>query len=371
MRAMDTLKYGLSKKLFERFQNGNVRNLSNSFEGIDFNSNDYLGLANSPMLKEKIYKSLENEFPLGSTGSRLLSGNSKLVMELEEELAIRFNSESALLFNSGMDLNIGILSTIPQEGDTIILDQYIHASLKMGSKLSGATTYYFRHNSLENLEKKLSAAKGNIFVVIESVYSMDGDIAPLKEMVELCEKYGANLLVDEAHGAGVFGPKCRGLVSQLGIEKKVFGRIITFGKAFGCHGAVLLSDPVVIKYLVNFCQSFIYTTALPPHSLISIREAIRFTWDNPQLQIQLHKNIDLFKKGMGITNHDSPIFPIIFPDCELLASTFLKLKEKGFKTFPIYSPTVQKGSERLRICVHSFNEEKDILDLANEIKGSL
>jgi len=368
---MDTLKYGLSKKLFERFQNGNVRNLSNSFEGIDFNSNDYLGLASSQGLKEQVNKSLESEFPLGSTGSRLLSGNSKLVMELEEELAIRFNSESALLFNSGMDLNIGILSTIPQEGDTIILDQYIHASLKMGAKLSKASTFYFRHNSLENLERKLSTSKGNIFVVIESVYSMDGDIAPLKEMVELCEKYGANLLVDEAHGAGVFGPKSRGLVSQLGLEKRVFGRIITFGKGFGTHGAVLLSDPVVIKYLVNFCQSFIYTTALPPHSLISIREAIRFTWENSQLQVQLHQNIELFKKQMGITNHDSPILPIRFPNLELLGKTFLSLKEKGFKTFPIYSPTVQKGTERLRICIHSFNEEKDIIELAKEIKGVL
>ncbi len=368
---MDTLKYGLSKKLFERFQNGNVRNLSNSFEGIDFNSNDYLGLASSQGLKEQVNKSLESEFPLGSTGSRLLSGNSKLVMELEEELAIRFNSESALLFNSGMDLNIGILSTIPQEGDTIILDQYIHASLKMGAKLSKASTLYFRHNSLENLKRKLSTSKGNIFVVIESVYSMDGDIAPLKEMVELCEKYGANLLVDEAHGAGVFGPKSRGLVSQLGMEKRVFGRIITFGKAFGTHGAVLLSDPVVIKYLVNFCQSFIYTTALPPHSLISIREAIRFTWENSQFQVQLHQNIELFKKQMGIINHCSPIFPIIFPDLELLGKTYLSLKEKGFKTFPIYSPTVQKGTERIRICIHSFNEEKDIIELANQIKGVL
>lgn len=368
---MDNLKYSLSKKLFERFQNGNVRNLSNSFEGIDFCSNDYLGLSNLPSLKEQIYKSLEKEFPLGATGSRLLSGNSKLAMDLEEELAIRFNSESALLFNSGMDLNMGILSTIPTEGDTIILDQYIHASLKMGAKLSKASTFFFRHNSLEHLKRKLSMAKGNIFVVIESVYSMDGDMAPLKEMVELCEKYGANLLVDEAHGAGVFGPKSRGLVSQLGLEKRVFGRIITFGKAFGAHGAVLLSDPVIIKYLVNFCQPFIYTTALPPHSLISIREAIRFTWENPKHQTDLHKNIELFKREMGITNHDSPIFPIRFPDCELLGKTYLSLKEKGFKTFPIYSPTIQKGTERLRICIHSFNEEKDILSLAKEIKGVL
>jgi 8-amino-7-oxononanoate synthase len=292
-------------------------------------------------------------------------------MELEEELAIRFNSESALLFNSGMDLNIGILSTIPQEGDTILLDQFIHASLKIGAKLSKAATFYFRHNCLENLERKLKTAKGNIFVVIESVYSMDGDLAPLKEMVELCEKYNANLLVDEAHGAGVFGPKSRGLVSQLGFEKRVFARIVTFGKAFGAHGAVLLSDPVVIKYLVNFCTSFIYTTALPPHSLISIREAIRFSWENPMLQTRLLENIDIFKKEMGIPEHYSPIFPIIFPNREALDRTFSKLKEKGFKTFPIYSPTVQKGTERLRICIHAFNEEKDIICLANEIKGCL
>jgi 8-amino-7-oxononanoate synthase len=371
MKVMDTLKYALSKKLFERFQNGNVRNLAPSFEGLDFCSNDYLGLANSLELKSKVFRAYVKEFPLGATGSRLLSGNSQLAMELEEELAIRFNSESALLFNSGMDLNIGILSTIPQEGDTILLDQFIHASLKIGAKLSKSTTLYFRHNCLENLERKLKTAKGNIFVVIESVYSMDGDLAPLKEMVELCEKYNANLLVDEAHGVGVFGPKSRGLVSQLGFEKKVFGRIVTFGKAFGAHGAVFLSDPVVIKYLVNFCTSFIYTTALPPHSLISIREAVRFSWENTILQTNLLENIEIFKKEMGILEHYSPIFPIIFPNRETLDNTFLKLKNKGFKTFPIYSPTVQKGMERLRICIHAFNEEKDILCLANEIKGCL
>ena len=343
MRAMDTLKYSLSKKLFERFQNGNVRNLSTSFQGFDFSSNDYLGLANSLLLKEQIYSSLENESPIGATGSRLLSGNSKLVMDLEEELAIKFNSEGALLFNSGMDLNIGLLSTIPKEGDTIILDQYIHASLKMGSKLSQASTFYFRHNCLINLERKLASAKGNIFVVVESVYSMDGDIAPLKEMVELCDKYGANLLVDEAHGAGVLGPKSRGLVAQLGLEKKVLGRIVTFGKAFGVHGAVFLGDPVIIKYLVNFCQSFIYTTALPPHSLISIREAIRFSWEHPDLQLKLQENIELFKTKMEIKNQESPIFPIRFPSLELLESTFLKLKAKGFKTFPIYPQLFKKA----------------------------
>ncbi len=371
MKVMDTLKYTLSKRLFERFQNGNVRNLPQNYEGIDFSSNDYLGLSNSTELKSKIFRSYIKEFPVGSTGSRLLSGNSKLVMELEEELAIRFNSESALLFNSGMDLNIGILSTIPQEGDTIFLDQYIHASLKIGAKLSKASVNYFRHNCLENLKRKLSKASGNIFVVVESVYSMDGDLSPLKEMVELCEKYGANLIVDEAHGAGVFGPKSRGVVSQLGLEKRVFARIITFGKAFGAHGAVLLADPVVVKYLVNFCQSFIYTTALPPHSLISIREAIRFVWENPIYQTQLQKNIELFKEKMGNTQNLSPIFPICFPNCEALLNAYSKLKERGFKTFPIYSPTVQKGTERLRICIHAFNEEKNIIELANELKGIL
>lgn len=371
MKAMDTLRYSLSKKLFERFQSGNVRNLPASFAGIDFSSNDYFGFANLEGLKAKIFRAYVKEFPAGATGSRLLSGNSELAMELEEELAIKFNSEAALLFNSGMDLNIGILSTIPKEGDTILLDQCIHASLKMGAKLSKASTYFFRHNSLENLERKLSTASGNIFVVVESVYSMDGDLAPLKEMVELCEKYGAHLVVDEAHGAGVFGPKSRGVVSQLGLEKKIFARVVTFGKAFGVHGAVLLSDPVVIKYLINFCPSFIYTTALPPHSLISIREAIRLTWENPQYQLQLQKNIKLFSEKMGIANHVSPIFPIFFHSTETLSDTYSKLKEKGYKTFPIYSPTVQKGTERLRICIHTFNEEQDIINLANEIKGCL
>ena len=226
---MDYLKDLVQKKLLERLDQGIIRDLPQTKEGADFYSNNYLGHANSLDLKETVNAAMV-DYPLGSTGSRLLSGNSKLVMDLEEELAIRFNAPSALLFNSGFDLNVGLLSTIPQEEDIILLDQNIHASLKMGAKLSHASRNYFRHNDLEHLKDRLKfyrgklGAKKNIFVVVESVYSMDGDIAPLIGMSELAEKYGAYLIVDEAHGAGVFGPKGRGFVSDLGLENQVCAR---------------------------------------------------------------------------------------------------------------------------------------------------
>ncbi len=211
----------LKNKLNKRIEEGTLRSLS-SFDGfIDFYSNDYLGFA-------KIKSKSENTLKYGSTGSRLISGTSNESLIAEEFLADFFNSESSLIFNSGYDANLGFFSSVPQRGDFVFYDEYIHASIRDGLRLSFATSNSFKHNNLVDLELKLSKVHGVKYVVVESLYSMDGDMAPLIEIVELCSKYGAYLIVDEAHSGGVFGELGQGLVSELKLEEKVFARIITF-----------------------------------------------------------------------------------------------------------------------------------------------
>ena len=186
-------------------------------------------------------------------------------------LADFHKAESGLIFNSGYDANLGLFSCIAKKEDTLICDELIHASIIDGCRLSYANRFRFAHNDVEDLEDKLRRSKGNIFVAVESVYSMDGDMAPLKEIAAVCKKYNASLIVDEAHATGLFGDQGRGLVSQHGLEQEVFARVHTFGKALGCHGAVILGSETLRNYLVNFARSFIFTTALPVHSLIAVK----------------------------------------------------------------------------------------------------
>mgnify|MGYP001188022927 CR=1 FL=1 len=339
----------------------------------DFFSNDYLGHAHSNILKEKIENKIKYTQKSGSTGSRLLSGNSLLAESLEKEIAVYFKAPTALLFNSGYDLNMGLLPAISSDQDIILIDQNAHASLKNGAKLSNAKTYFFRHNNLEHLQKRLenSSEKGrHIFVITESVFSMDGDLAPLEEQAELCQNFGAHLIVDEAHGPGVLGEEGKGLTYKNTLREKVFARIITFGKAFGVHGAALLGTDLLKQFLVNFCHSFIYTTALPEHSLFSIRESLYFHKDNSRNRGNLKKNIDLFSELTGLEEAwPSPIFTLFAKDNKKLREISDDLKKERFAILPIFSPTVQKGSERLRICLHSFNKSNEITRLADKLKS--
>ena len=232
----------LYEKLRGRQVSGNLRALPDDGYGTDFLSNDYLGLARSAALKNRIetawrsMKSLMN----GSTGSRLLSGNTTYAAELEVFLAGLFNAEAALLFNSGYVANLALLASVPQRGDTIILDELAHACMKEGARLSYAEKLSFRHNNLEDLEKKMRKAKGLCFVVVESVYSMDGDQCPLTQLIALCEQNGAYLIIDEAHSTGVMGEGGSGLACSLKLEDRIFARVYTFGKAMGVHGAVVV-----------------------------------------------------------------------------------------------------------------------------------
>lgn len=359
----------LKRKLQERQQAGNYRELKPENGLVDFCSNDYLGFARSTVLKQSITHEV-NTHPLslnGAAGSRLLSGNIKYAEDLENQIATYHQSEAGLLFNSGYDANLGLLSSLAQRGDTIILDELVHASIIDGARLSYANRYSFRHNDLESLEAKLKLAKGNCYVVIESVYSMDGDASPLVEILSLTEKYNAALIVDEAHAVGLY-PK--GLVCELGLQQRIFARIITFGKALGSHGAVVLGSNNLRKYLINFARSFIYTTAAPFHQLAAIKMAYQLLENSREAIFCLKKNIELFKqqvstgKNFILLNSDSAIQCIVLKSNEMARDAAKQLQMNNFDVRPILSPTVAQGTERIRICLHSFNTENELTLLA-------
>ena len=367
----------MRQMLAEREAKGNKRSLQTLNLACDFTSNDYLGLAQSEKLGEQVLARL-NELQLpshGATGSRLLSGNSAFALHLEKKLAKLFNAEAALLFNAGYTANLCLLSSVAQKGDTILYDQLSHVCLKEGAWLSKATTHAFRHNDLEDLEARLTSAEGNAFVVVESVYSMDGDKAPFSELVTLCKTYGARLVVDEAHGTGVFGARGNGLVCQLGFEDNFFARVYTFGKAMGVHGAVVVGSAELIDYLVNFGRSFIYTTAMPLHSLVAIEQAFDYLATHVGLQKELSLKIEHFiksfnsieKKTHKRLNSETAIQPIVVPGNESAKSLARNLQSEGFDIRPILAPTVKEGEERIRICIHTYNSHDDIEKLCQSL----
>lgn len=365
-----------AKKLLRREEVGSFRTLPNNLEtAIDFFSNDYLGLARNEELAEQIrtrYESYRSSIRNGATGSRLLSGNSSRALELEEYLAKYFQAEAALIFNSGFSANIGLLSCLPQKGDTILYDELAHASLKQGARLSHAQRYSFRHNDLEDLERKIRRSEGDIFVVAESIYSMDGDHCPLFEMVDLCKKYGVLLILDEAHSTGIFGENGEGIACNLEPEQEIFARIYTFGKAVGVHGACVVGDQKLKEYLINFSSPFIYTTAMPPHALFSIEAALGFIEKKPMLRENLFNNIAYFDRLFGpAVSVSTPIKSVQISGNNPVKRAAYTLQEAGFAVMPVLSPTVAEGKERLRICIHAHNTEEEIEQLCFELSSLL
>lgn len=334
----------------------------------DFVSNDYLGLSRSEALYDRIKEALAI-LPKrnGSTGSRLLSGDSKLAAELENKLARIFQSEACLLMQSGYAANLAVLSSLPQKNDTVLYDELAHASIKDGIRLSLAKKYSFRHNDLNDLEQKISKGTGRIFVAVESVYSMDGDECPLGDLIKLSEKHGFSIILDEAHTTGVRGPRGSGMSVETSLHKKVGIRIYTFGKAMGVCGACVAGSENLINYLINFARPFIYSTAPSQYTLTSIGCAFDVLSENIQLQETLKKNTRQFLEGAHTlsnrTNSSSAIQTCIIPGNRQVRHAAMILQQKGFDVRPIISPTVPGGKERLRICLHVFNTHKEISSL--------
>lgn len=338
---------------------------------IDFCSNDYLGFASNQALINSENKGL----PIGSTGSRLITGNSKLAEETEAIIAQFHKAEAALIYSSGYAANVGLFSCLVGKGDTIISDQYIHASIIDGIRLNKANRNWFIHNDLADLEAKLQLAQNKIIVVVESIYSMDGDEAPLSKIADLCEKYGALLIVDEAHSTGIYGAHGEGLVCQLGLEKRVYARLHTFGKALGFHGAAIVGSQILRDYLINHSRSFIYSTGIPPPYYSQI-QAIYSLLPKAN-KAQLFDLIHYFRqqinpiKNIAIIDSLSPIQAVVIGDNFKAKTIENQLLNNGFFVKAILSPTVAVGTERLRISIHAFNTKKEIDKLISLIHGFL
>lgn len=365
----------LAGKLEDRQRQDMLRALPSQNTLLDFTSNDYLGLSGNEELFADIQKAVA-DLPKknGSTGSRLLSGNLLIADQVEKKLARVFRSQSALLFNSGYSANLAVLSSIPQKNDTIIYDERAHASIKDGARLSLAKKYSFRHNDLSDLEKKIRRSTGRIFIAVESVYSMDGDECPLEELAALSERYGLSIILDEAHTTGVRGPDGAGSCVEKSLHDKVEIRVYTFGKGMGVCGACVAGSNELISYLINFARPFIYTTAPSQYAVASIGCAFDFLSANMHLQQILKDKIGHFTRGAdGLPNHtnsSSAIQTFVIPGNTAVRNTARHLQEQGFDVRPILSPTVPKGSERLRISLHTFNSDEEILSLTEALAAS-
>ena len=368
----------LRKALEERRAANALRALTLPGDRVDFCSNDYLGFARSARLRDMVEeRARRRDDFLGSTGSRLISGNSELCESLERRIAGFHGAEAGLVFNSGYDANLGLISSVPQRSDTVLYDELAHASIRDGLRLTFAKSYSFRHNDLDDLKRKIDLARGQVFVVVESIYSMDGDAAPLTEMAALCRERGYQLIVDEAHATGVYGPGGGGRVVELGLEQDVFARVHTFGKALGSHGAIVLGSETLRAFLINFARSFIYTTFLPPHSLLAVESAYDLLGESREPIETLHRNIRLFRAaipaelGGSFTASDSPIQCLLISGNDRVKQAAGYFASQGFDVRPILSPTVPQGKERLRFCLHAFNRPADVRRLTGLLRTCL
>ena len=368
----------LTQKLETRKQNQALRRLPIDYYGVDFASNDYIGFSKSKTIFEETHELLvsKNVSSNGATGSRLLSGNHPLYEETENHIATFHQSATALLFNSGYDANVGFFSAVPQKGDFILYDEYCHASIRDGIQLSNAKAYKFQHNDYEDLQRLLekcqseqdqSALGTEIYIVTESVFSMDGDCPEFEIILSLSEKHKAYVIVDEAHALGVFGSTGEGLMQSQHLQHRIFARIMTFGKGLGCHGAAVLGSHELKQYLVNFARSLIYTTALPPHAVATILVAYRQLEKEKTTIQNLRDNIVFFnqeKQLLGLkpifVRSKSAIQCAIIPGNEKVKAIAKQLQENGFDVKAILAPTVPEGQERLRFCIHSYNTEEEM-----------
>jgi 8-amino-7-oxononanoate synthase len=367
------LPENLIQKLVVRKQNNALRQLPITNALIDFTSNDYIGFSKSIEIFDKTHQYLldTKNTQNGATGSRLISGNHAAYKTTETFIAQFHESESALIFNSGYDANVGFFSAVPQRNDVILYDELSHASIRDGISISNAKSYKFNHNDFEDLERLiLKYQDATIYIVTESVFSMDGDCPNLEELVLLSEKYNCYLIVDEAHALGVFGEKGEGLLQFLGLHNRVFARVMTFGKGLGCHGAAVLCSEELKEYLVNFARSFIYTTGLSPHSVATIFIAYQQLDIEKETIGKLRQNIVYFnqqKKLLGLqpmfVRSKSAIQSAIIPGNENVKAVAKKMQDKGFDVKAIVSPTVPEGQERLRFCIHSHNSKEEISEV--------
>lgn len=368
---------GYLQKLTQLQNASNERSLSFPL-GVDLSGNDYLGLSTHPKLLNAAQQAIDMGLPMGSGGSRLLRGHHPVHEETEAYISKWKNSESALLFTSGYHANTGVIETILPKNALVFADKMIHASMIDGIYHAGFSPERFRHQDLNDLERRLKSHEQDArpkWVMVESVYSMDGDITKFSELIPLCEKYGAELIVDEAHGTGVYGKEGIGVLSINGYENYPMVSIHTCGKAMGTFGAFITCSETIKRYLINFCRPFIYTTALSPFQVFLIQSSLDLirkmdieraylleltTWFRTELANQTE-----FK----VSTDGSMIIPVIIGSSEHAVAVATKCQEAGFDIRPIRPPTVPEGSARLRISLHSNVKKEELERLIGVLKS--
>jgi glycine C-acetyltransferase len=379
--ALERLKQeGLYRKLRRVDGDQGATLIVDGREVLNLCSNNYLGLANHPALREAAKQAIDR-YGCGSAASRLISGNMTLHEELEERIAALKGTEAALVFNSGFQANVGIIPALVGEGDLIFSDALNHASLIDGCRLSRAKTVVYPHLDLDRLEQGLRDApsNGRKLIVTETLFSMDGDEAPLDGIVDLAERYGAMVMVDEAHATGVLGPSGAGIVSKLGLTERISVQMGTLGKALGGFGAYVAGSRALREFLINRCRSFIFTTSLPPAVLAMAIAAIDLLYKEPQRRLALWHNARAMKEGLrklgfSLGQGQSQILPLIVGDAEKCMTLSDKLLEKGLFVQGIRPPTVPPGTSRLRLTLmatHTHEHLHEALEAFQEVKDEM
>ncbi|MGF0523335.1 8-amino-7-oxononanoate synthase [Agrobacterium pusense] len=348
-------------------------------EGIDFTSNDYLGLAEAPRLKAAIAEAIGNGVPVGAGGSRLLRGNHPEHEALEAEAAAFFGAEKAIYVGSGFAANVALFSTLPLRDDLVLHDALIHASVHDGIAAGKAKAVAVPHNEVEAFERKIirwrqAGGRGRPWIAVESLYSMDGDCAPLSALADLAERHGGFLVIDEAHATGVFGPGGRGLAAALEGRGNVVA-LHTCGKALGASGALLNLPAVLADYLVNRARGFIYSTAPSPLMAAAVREGLRVVADEPWRRSRLAELVSFtgeeLQRQLGVTPSGSQILPVMIGDNARSLKIAARLRQGGFDVRAIRPPTVPEGTARLRIAITLNVQEGQIADMIGLLALSL
>ena len=367
----EAVRRALDKALAEREQADLLRRLPPVPQGVDFCSNDYLGLARDERLRRRIAAISARRGPLhGATGSRLISGNHPELEALEGRLAEFYGAEAALVFSSGFAANLGLLASLGGLVGTLLCDRLLHASAIDGCRLSRAERVIFAHNDMGELEAGLDRLKPGEAgaVVVESLYSMEGDFAPLEQIVALADSRGAGVVVDEAHANGLMGPGGRGAVAAAGLEGRVLARVVTFGKALGLSGGAVLCSAALRDYLVNFARPFVFSTGPAPLWALWVQAAYDLLPDLEDLRERLRANVTYFRKRVRQSRghwlpSDSWIQCLLAPGAAEVRRIGEALRKQGLAALPIRAPTVPAGQERIRVCLHAYNtpEEIDLL----------
>lgn len=371
---MSALTTRLAAELHALGARSRRRGLS-SPDGIDFSSNDYLGLSDDPRILNAVARAASGGVPHGSTGSRLLSGNHPSHRLAEEGFAAYVGRESALLFGNGFAANLSLLSALPGRHDLILLDAAAHASLKEGARAGLATRRSFPHNDVEAARRALRdrGSFRDLFIVVEGVYSMDGDAAPLTPLFELADETGAHLIVDEAHATGLFGERLRGMHAIDGLARKPLATVHPCGKALGSSGAFVAADAVVIDYLVNTARPFLFSTAPAPLQGIALAAVIELLPSMEERAAELLDRTARFREHLsGLATWrtipaPSPIVPVIVGDDAAALAAAIALQREGFDVRPIRPPTVPEGSARLRISITWKRTPEELERLADAI----